>query len=632
MAAVLSTPLPNIAFSKNPIWLKVISDDYLAAAPAIAVNYFEFDAAVIGGAQVVLSWLINGVTMTAEAIPDDTGNQFPTGDGSNAYVEGLVPYFQANFFIDAAFIVSADITGAHPRLIFTARVPGADFTFSTGLTSGFTTAGVDDAPVVNFMHHIEIWIANLSGGFDQAFTANVPLDEPLTGITSVDIHEALHSWLTQPDEFDTPILTALQAQYLSSLRAYFIKYAEFFGAVPSVQKINTTGLLYAALGGLGMQPALLRDIVAELCPVTGDATQNRFMRQGSKTKLATKEQPEWLSFINLTDAPVTATAEVIVYNSDETTLTFDSVTALVIAPYQKFQFQAGFNMLGITGRQALDKLPVYYTVRVKNADDAYITDTYCFVVDYMFREFPRYFVYENSYGAYQTIATVGKAQGEFDRTKTDAQLSLDRNTAAIQGDFLETNIFIQDKFTVNIGYDRSGKRNTDLLRDFMLSGRIYIYMPASETLIPIGLNTKNLKDAADGVNVFASSFEYYPKYEQDVWTEDAGLADDPLTELITEAGSPIPNSVPPDLSGGGYIVVEAGDIHLSIVGGQQVYTAPSVLTVPPGYRIWTTQMGLYFRTADISYNEGAGSFTILVPGFVLTAGDQLIIWPDILTP
>ena len=66
-----------------------------------------------------------------------------------------------------------------------------------------------------------------------------------------------------------------------------------------------------------------------------------------------------------------------------------------------------------------------------------------------------------------------------------------------------------------------------------------------------------------GTNVYANSFEFYPKYQQDVWTEKAGLPDDSLTDLLANAGSPIPNSVPPTLTDGGNIVVELA-IHTSV--------------------------------------------------------------------
>ena len=638
MAVTLSADLPAIAFSKNPIWLKPQSDAYLAAAPAIAVNYQEFTAAVAADDTFTINWADGSVTMTAATSPDDSGNQFPTGDGGNTYVESLAPFFQQNFIIDEAFIVSSDITGLHPRLIFTARAAGAGYTFTGGPSSGNITPGADDTPVENFMIHAEVWIANLTGGFDQAYSANVPLDEnPLTGISSIDISGVLDSWLTKPDEFDTPVLGALNAQYLSSLRAYFVKYAEFFGAVPAVQKVTTSGQFYIALGGLSMQNALLRHLTAEFWPVVGDHGQDRFMRQGSINKLVTKLQPEWLTYINLLAFPDDVRLEVIIYNDDSTSHLFYPFDYLTINAYQKFQFATGYTQLGIESRQT-GKTPVYYTCRLKS--DGYVTEAYAYVIDYVYHEFPRYFVYENGYGAFQTIATVGKQQAEYDRTKTDAQRALDRNAAAIAGDFIETNIYIQDKATVAIGYDRAGPRNTALLRDFMLSQRIYLANVADDgaiTLIPIGLNTKNLKDALDGNSVYANSFEYYPKYQEKTYTEIKGLPDDSIASLIDEAGSPIPKTVPPILTDSGTIVVEFGDPHLSMDAGSQVYTAPFWLAGKTNYRVAATQLGEgdtapFFRTADIIYNSGAGSFRIVVNGFVLVEGDQLIIFPFVLNP
>ncbi len=635
MPVTLATPLPQITFSKNPVLLTPVSDDYLAAAPATAVNYFEFSAVVAVDTAVVLSWTDNSVTMTAKAAPDGSGNQFPNGDGGTTYVTTLVAFFKANYFIDRDFVVTANVTDyAHPRLIFTAREQGADFNFNGTAPTGVITAGADNSPVSNFMHHVEVWIANLNGGFDQAFDANVSLDEnPITGQSTIDIHDTLHSWLSQPGEFDTPLIGALYAKYISSLRAYYVKYAQFFGDVPAIQKVNTSAICYVALGGLGMKNALVRNIISELRPVTGDATKDRFLRQGSKNKQVTKEQPEWLSYINFTGGDITVDLEISIYNDDATSNTFNAVEDLIIHAWEKYQFAVGFTQLNIVGQQSAAKKPVYYTARLKSAA-GYLTDTYSFAIDYNYREFSRYFVYENAYGAYQTIATVGKGQNEADRTKTDAQLAVNKTTGAATGEFLETNIYFQEKGTANIGYDRAGTRNTRLLRDLIASHRIFLYDPAASSaqakLIPIGLNTKNIKDAMDGTNVYAGVIEWYPLYQEEVFTEDAGMADDSLSRLITDAGSPVPGIVPVTVTGNN-IIVESTDVHLSVVGGNQVYTA-GVLIGLTGYRIYASQLAVYFRTADIAYNSVAGSFTILDPGFRLNPGDQLIIWPYILIP
>ncbi|HVW97494.1 MAG TPA: hypothetical protein VHA56_16090 [Mucilaginibacter sp.] len=629
----LTTAPATISFSKNPLPVVITSDeaDYLAAAAAIAVNFLQFTAAVAEDDVFVLAWANGSATMTAKDAPDESGLQFPSGAGDEAYVIGLLPWFRGNYFLDRDFVVSTDFSGDHPRLIFTAKLPGPEYNITTenGGASGNTVPGVTNEPVENFAHHTEAWITAGGNAAVQAYSANVALDGLNTGASSLELQNELHAFLTA----DFPVLDGFYAQCLNSIGSAFLKYAAYKGSDPSIRRVYTSDTFYVNRGGLGMQPARIRNLVTELCPAAGDATQNRFLRQGSKNKLVDKGQPEWLTFLNLSGAAVTVALEVVIYNDDESSATFESVSDLEIAAYGKFQFVAGYTQLAIGGRQAIDKNPVYYTVRVKSAD-GYLTDTYAFVIDNRYREWPRYVVYENSYGAYQTIATVGKLSPELDRSKTDAQLAVSQSVAATTGELIETDIFIQGKGTLSIGYDRADQRTTALLQDFLVSENIFLYRQLSSgdvILIPIGLDTKNFKFPADGTNVFAGAIEYFYKYRESNWTEDLPIDDDDLAQLIADAGSPIPNSVPPELTEGGVIVVEHGDYHLSVSDGLQRYTAPFWLTARSNYRIWSTQLGRYFFTEEIAYNP-AGSFTILVPGFLLQEGDQLIINPFVLNP
>jgi hypothetical protein len=624
---VLAQAIPVLNFSKNPQWLILQSDDFRISPPVKSVNYIQFNGAIaadtvmqVGGPSVV--------AMTAKAVPDDSGQQFITGDGSNSYVTSLVSYFQDNFFLNRDYVITTDFTGAHPMLMFTSKFTGPEYNFTAiGGTGGITTPGVSGLSKPNFAHHVQVWIANDAGnGFDQVFMANVAIDEPQTGKTSVDIHEILHSALT----YDYPELITAYSLCVNSLRQFYVIAAQFYGDTPAIQKLAQFYGYYVAMGGLGMQANLLRNIKTELYPALGDPSLNRFLRQGSKNKIVSKDQPEWLTWINQDIGAVTVNAEVTIYNDDETSFTFNAVAALIINPNQKIQFQTGYNQLNIAGRQAIGKNPVYYSFSLITAGGAYITAAYNYVIDYTNREWPRYFVYLNSYGAFQTIGTLGKGMAEVDRTKDDAQRVVSQNVAAMDGDFIEVNIRIQDKFTVNIGYDRAGTRNTALLRDLLVSHKIYLYN--NGVLTPIGLNTKNLKDAMDGVNRYANTLEYYPLYQEAVYSEDPlNVTDDATSDLILDAGSPVPNTIPPALSASGTIIVEYGDIHLSIDGGQQVYTAPFWLAGKANYRIDSTQLANYLRTTEIQYNM-AGSFKILIPGFTLNAGDQLIIHPFVLNP
>ena len=540
MPATIQTAPPAIAASKNSLWLRILSDDFQAAAvPAASVNKLEFPGAVAADDVISLTWVGGAATMTAKAVPDESGLQFPAGDGSWAYVQSLVDYFAGNAFIFRDFEVLADNGGAHPALIFPARAKSPDFDFTPGANISTTTPGVTDATKPNFRHQVQLWLANVAGTvYIRVFNQNIPLDAPGAGLTSSDIHEALHAFL----EADRPETASAKSQCINSIRPYYFVYGQVYGTEPTVRLLKKSTGYVISKGGLGIQAAADHSLLQELAVNPADKTTWRFLRQGSKNKLVTKQQPEWLSWINLGDTDLTGVQlEVTVYNDDATNITLYSSADFIAPAYSKWQFQAGYAQLGIAGSQSLSKKPIYYTCRLKG-DDGYLSAAYGFVIDYRFIEWPRYFVYENSLGAFQTICTTGKGQSEFDKNAQLAELAVDLAATAVSGSILETNITWQDKTTVNYGYRRASQRTLDLLRDFFSSQNIYQFVNGK--LIPVTVSTKNIKDAPDGTNVYSSAFEYSPKYAEEVYTEQPGLQDDSINELLTASGTSLENRFP----------------------------------------------------------------------------------------
>ncbi|WP_374949634.1 hypothetical protein [Mucilaginibacter sp.] len=620
--------LPNIAFSQNLIPFIVESTDYRDAVPATTINRLAFSGPIAADTVIALSWDTGAATMTAKLNPNDSGLQFPTGDGSAAYVSALLDWYQGNSFIDRDFDVAVDLAGPKPALIFTGnrKSPDLDFTeFAAGsVTCSVTVPGVSDSLKANFRHHEEVVIRNMANdGYLSAFNGNVELDYPVTGKTTLDLGtDILHSFLRP----DYPELVNPFSRCLKSIRAYYCKYAQYQGADPAIWRLRRTSVSVVNMGGLGKKAATIRNLVSELCPVPADPAQNRFLRQGSKNKIVRADQPEWLTFINISAQDIVADLEIKVYNADQTVYTFNAVTGLSIPVYAKFQFQTGFNQLAIAGRQAANKIPLYYTCRIKTAA-GYVSAAYANILEYGYQQWPRYFIYFNSYGAFQTVRTTGKSFGKYDRKSDTARLDTDKATAALTGDFTECNITIQEKYTVNAGYSESGKRNVALIRDFFRSPAVYAFEDGK--LIPIQITTQTVEEPLDGQYVYASSFEYAVKYEEDNYTEDqTKVVDDTIDQLLNIAGTP-PTGVDPGDGGGSegdYIIVLHDDTHLSRDGRYQVYTAPKRLTGKENYVVNSTQTANYFRPSEISFNKAAGSFKILWEDFEINDGDMLIIW------
>jgi hypothetical protein len=545
MSVSLQQPLPAISFSANPIEVKIVSDNYLQAAGIKAVNMLQISDAINPGSTLTLSW--NDVTITLTAVPgamDDEGLVFPSGDGSENYARGLIPFMEQIYLLNRDF----DITSDWQQMFFTAKKPGPEFNMAAAaIDNSRLTNKIPGATLIPqpwFAHHLEVWIKQRGQSqYLQAYNYNIELDEPRTGLSVIDIGpEILHNFL----ESDLPILTGTSITFCAkSIGDYFIRYGQYYGDIPTVKRLLKSDICAIAYGGLSLYGATQRNLLSELCPDPTDTKFNRFMRQGSITKAVTQDQPEWLYYINTSNAPQLLTAEITVTYTQGNDFTFTFAATAPLPIYGKCQLPAGYAQLGIYERQP-NRKPIYYTVRLRT-DAFFVTTAYTYVVDYTWREWPRYFVYQNAYGAFQTIGTIGKAQPGADRKKEDARMDKAAGNVPIDGDFLEYNITLQQKGTVNIGYDRANTRSTLLLDDFLTSNKKFIYEKGR--LIPIGISSTEIKRAEDGVDLFASSFDYFYSYEDPRYTEEPGMPDDDINDLLNGAGTPILPLTPGDGSG-----------------------------------------------------------------------------------
>jgi hypothetical protein len=547
MPVTQSIPFSAIAFSDNPVLCELQSDDYLASAGVKAVNALKILGAVADGATILLQWNTVQVNLTAKNAPDDSAEQFPAGDGSAAHVLAIAEILQDNFLISQDF----DVVATGQQINFTAKQPGAGQMMKELATGPLqvirVTLGEDKGQKLFFAHHIQVWVRPfVSTEFVQAWAYNIELDYPVTGKTTTDIGpEVLHNHL----EPDLPVLGVMDiSACINSIANYYIRYGQYYGQPPIVRRLKQSPVRRVVLGGLSLLAATERNIISELCPDINDETKNRFMRQGSKAILVTQEQPEWLYFINFKDQVRNVSLEVTITNTDNSTFTFSLFDGYAFSAFAKYQMPAGYNQLQIGTRQPADKLAVYYTLRLKDTSTGYITAAYTYVVDYTFHEWSRYFVYLNAYGAFQTLATTGKAELGTARKKEDARMDKPAAVIAAEGEYQEYNITYQENGTVNIGYDRATIRSTKLLRDFASSTHKFLYEDGR--LIPIGISSTDFKDAPDGTDVYAGSFDFYYLMEESRYTETPGLPDDDVYELMRSASSPVPPLVPGQPDGG----------------------------------------------------------------------------------
>ncbi|SEM66535.1 hypothetical protein SAMN05192574_101392 [Mucilaginibacter gossypiicola] len=521
MSVTLYSPLPVIAFSKNPIVLQLMSDDYLTTAPAFSVNTVEFPGAVTDGLQIGLSWNAGSASLTAATTPDISGNQFPTGDGSNAYVASLVDYFEGNYFIDQAFKVSVNTSGAHPKLVFTAKVASTDYDITPAANQAVATPGTSGSQKANFMHHIEVWKYNPSGGDVKVYDANVSLDEPKTGITTLDISESLHSFMG----FDSPSLTGSYWQLCSkSCWQYYVKYAQFFGDDPSVKKLNKTGLhtvVYGGYSNLALQQIADRVnyLQTYLLPDPSLYAYQCWLETWPVDYFSIKtNQAQFLSFVNNLSATETLAVQVDITYQDNTLQTI-YLTGGTVLSMQKVAVGCGYQQLGLNGYGVSGNRAASYIVTLVNGTSHESrSKPKRFIVDRNYEQYTRYFLYADSCGNFKTLRTFGRSElssdAEFDLTAFQPDIA----TLPESGNYQNSNIkaVLNDK--INSGYISAGGIY-DAIVELQLSKQVFRVF--GNKLTPVVMTTKKFDFRKDGTGFSAAVLEYRLAYDEDLHTADS---------------------------------------------------------------------------------------------------------------
>jgi hypothetical protein len=520
---VSTSPLPKYAFSKNAINVEMVSDDFLSNEGAQATFRIIFPGAVPANHQTRLLWASGDVTLTAAIVPDTSGNQYPAGPGGEAYVKSVMAALNRNYYITRDFTLSyLDFFGS-PSITGVAKNKGILYNVTPVGDSVVTVAiaynGLNRELKRNFEHHLEVWLVKPDGDIN-VYDNNLSL-EPGTGKTVKDISDILNVRLSPKEQSgsDRPDLLAASWQVCqSSFAAYYVKTAQYFGEAPVVGIINQSDNAFVNLGGLDIQAAFGKTMLEYLVP-DGDQTKTLCLRQGGKNIKVSTEQPEWLYWINLSDVAVKVRikVELICTDGNEVPLVLLPFTA---PPNTKCYVPVSYQALSIGTAIPAGKLLSYYSVRIINDTGEYLSAPYNYVPD-RYREHPRYFVYRNSLGGFQTLYTWGVSQQVTTLTKEDFKTQVTSDQAAVYGMITETNIRFQDSRVVYTGY--RSVRDIDLLKDFFASEEKFVV--DSGRLVPIGVEADEFTGPKDGDNLNGASFTYKPLYDQRVYTDDLAQSD-----------------------------------------------------------------------------------------------------------
>lgn len=177
----------------------------------------------------------------------------------------------------------------------------------------------------------------------------------------------------------------------------------------------------------------------------------------------------------------------------------------------------GFNQLGLNTEVPVGQWPVYYSVKVMNADNIAIVAPIIYNIDH--RNFYETYqlLYRNSLGGIDTIRLRGVVDFEADYTRQNAQRTVPPSyysNGNLLAQSIDENAEETPKFKGDTGF--LSKAVVDKLRDLFLSPQKMEL--ENEKLLPITINNKNVKFFSNKENLLSLQIEWQRAHINEFYT------------------------------------------------------------------------------------------------------------------
>jgi hypothetical protein len=412
----LATPPPAIAFSQEPIYVEVSTDQINSAPP-------YFDILVVGtgptaGQQFTLVWLTNSVQFTFvttnTASPLDI--EVKGAMGIDVYADYIAAALREQETVSNAFLITREANVSTSRVIRLTYRSVEPITASatencTNIT--ITPNNITGAYLqANLRALIEVWAtgANLSAD-SRLSRLHAPYDVSDTDAI-VDISPAFAGLVPHlpPTTSIAPTTPAFTSEVVTkSAQKYHLRTADKYGQPPTAEALIRSGDYLAILGGRSADT---------LTPGTVTRLLHNYLRRDKAEfrKPVDATQPDWVYWLANTTGEAVKIS-ILVYWSDGTTSTFFPFTANSLTPVQDtpYLFASGYRQsklyqAPITGPTAAGSYIVAYDWRLEQTD---APGTYWLTVRYgvdslTYAWSPMYLLVSNGVGGMETVRLFGK--------------------------------------------------------------------------------------------------------------------------------------------------------------------------------------------------------------------------------
>ena len=270
---------------------------------------------------------------------------------------------------------------------------------------------------------------------------------------------------------------------------------------------------WAIAGGLSREGLMLWNQVS-LGFWNDTGNKKRFLTWGPLIKKTSRTNHESLYFFTQYSDVTRYNVKVKAYMADASSVIFELTHMTYSGQYVVLEMMVGYGQIGIESHTSSQPV-VKWDVWLEDSSARVLSEVRTFVVDEKVYEFPREFVFRNSFGVYAYIRFTGKI--EKDLTHDRETTLIDRNEVETFYNTPEwqTKILEQQIYKGSSGW--VSKQILELLREMMLSPEVYEIV--SEKPLRISITTKKTsKYLKDGEYLYNLDLEYQRAYTDNFYS------------------------------------------------------------------------------------------------------------------
>jgi len=396
-------------------------------------------------------------------------------------------------------------------LVFTSKNNDSSLTVSLASDEvvhpilSITQTAVDISYTPNLKLFVELFSFDLEGVEKSVVSAALAPD--LGGRAFWDFSKPLSSFLLETGT-DRPSLYDVEFEKGKVIRSYFLQVTELYGE-PQLARGSIRSQTFVTIYG-GLPKNLLGTSLVNFLSVEN---RTNFLTT-SRTKRVTLDQPQWLSWFNITDNLEEVKVNIELELNDGSYYSFIAHTYESVGKFEKLIIPIGLDQIGANDLYP-DLTVVSYEIKLYSGANL-LSETITYQVDNQYRPYKRFFLFQNSLGCYETFYTYGKKTNTLDFEKDSARVIQVRDFVLENAENIDLDITAQEKEKINTGF--KSKAEIRAMRDFYLSKEKLTYVDG--LWWPINMSSSSIDEFQDGNGLFAQSFEISGQHLQEMFYEN----------------------------------------------------------------------------------------------------------------